>query len=186
MTPTAHSDSTTNRSKCTIITGAACPIVVIHKTRCNRSSANQESFIIQGRILLLCVGYWQLMGNVSRKLDVVIVYNFVTKFQENGACASAYLTHIHMMTWKSDFVGNISTMKMAAAAANHPCQHWNFQNDSVDLSSACWITVIVFEPCVSPFSYENFFARLIDWKKATAASATNNNHQKKTLVEIKV
>lgn len=51
---------------------------------------DQVSFIIQGRILYVATKVAAAaadnpMGNVSRKVDVVIEYNFVTKFQENSA-----------------------------------------------------------------------------------------------------
>lgn len=62
-------------------------IVVIHEMQ--SVVCNQESFIIQGRVLYVAttaaVAAVNPMGNVSRKVDVVIEYNFVTKFQENGA-----------------------------------------------------------------------------------------------------
>lgn len=64
---------------------------------------------------------WELMENVSRK-----------RWCRNDRTQEYSEKHVYAaaVRWK---------------AATH-AQHWNFQNDSVDLSSACWITLIAMDP----------------------------------------
>lgn len=148
-----------------------------HIQRCN-SIRFSWRIIIQGRTLWPTT--WDsLMGNVSRKVDVVMSTQFCNKFPRR------HTSRLELASWMNPRVQ--SNSKLQSRHQNvarvsvcererqrirveihdgrvvslfvyqkeipiHPCQHWNFQKktDSVDLSSASWIAIIVTVLCVIP------------------------------------